>query len=40
MEWVVAVASFPLVTLFPSLLLWLTGRARVERKRSGRGIYP
>lgn len=40
MEWVVAVASFLLVILFPSFLLWLMGRARVERKRSGREIYP
>jgi len=42
MEWIVAVASFLLVILFPSLLLWLMtkGKAGVERKGSRRGIYP
>jgi len=42
MEWIVAVASFLLVIFFPSLLLWLmtTGKVRVERKRSKRGLYP
>jgi hypothetical protein len=42
MEWILAVASFLLVILFPSLLLWIMtkGKARVERKGSRRGLYP
>jgi hypothetical protein len=42
MDWLVAVASILLVIFFPSLLLWLMakGKARGERKGSGRGIYP
>ena len=42
MEWGLVVASFLLVILFPSLLLWIMtkGKARVERKGSRRGLYP
>jgi len=42
MEWILAVASFLLVILFPSFLLWIMtkGKARVERKGSRRGYTP
>jgi len=38
-EWIILVASFLLVILFPSLLLWLViaGKTLAERKRSRSG---